>query len=107
MIRCRIERATKWYIHFFGNPFLTWIFRQNTKKTRFSVCEVDTVFEVFRFDIKGIKKCLIYSFVEQVKFYRLVYEPFSKVQNFEEKKDEKVIGQFLTVFTGSLEGVPH
>jgi hypothetical protein len=106
-IRCRIARATKWYIIFFGNQFLAWIFRQNTGKARFSICKTNTVFEVFWFDIKSIEKCLIYHFVEQVKLYRLLYGPISKVQNFKEQKGQKVISQFLAIFTGSLGGVLH
>jgi hypothetical protein len=64
----------------------------------------NTVFELFRFYIEVEEKSLIYSFVEQVKLYRLVYKSISKVQNFQEKKCQKLIRQFLTLFTGIFEG---
>ncbi len=47
------------------------------KKARLLICEKNTVFELFRFYIEVEEKSLIYSFVEQVKLYRLVYDSIS------------------------------
>jgi hypothetical protein len=40
----------------------------------------------------------IYSFVERVKPYRLVYDSIGTVNDIQEKKSSKVISQFLTLF---------
>ncbi len=68
------------------------------------ICEKIIVFEFFPFYIGVEEKSLIYSFVEQVKLYRLVYDSISRVQHFQEKKCQKVIRQFLTLFRGVFEG---
>ena len=47
----------------------------------------------------------MYSYVEQVKLYRLVYDSIRTVEKLQEKSSQKVMGPFLTFFRGIFEGV--
>jgi hypothetical protein len=63
-----------------------------------------TVFGLFRFYFNGEEKCRIYSFVEQVKPYRLVYDSIWTVKNLGRKNSQKVIGKFFAIFKGVFGG---
>jgi hypothetical protein len=74
------------------------------KKAKYFICEKNTVFGLFRFNIESIEKCLIYSFVEQVKLYRLVYKPIWIVNQFNGKNSQRIISQYLIPFRGIFKG---
>jgi hypothetical protein len=69
------------------------------------ICWKIDVFWLFRFWIEIQEKCHIYSFVEQVKLYRLVYDSIWIRKEFQEKNSKKVISQFFSLFEGIFEGV--
>jgi len=74
MIRCRIKWATNWYKIYFGNRLLSYAFYQNTEKwSNFQMSKFN-VFWLFCFNIMIERKYHIYSFVERVELYRLVYK---------------------------------
>ena len=103
-IRCRIKWATNWYKVFFGNRFLTCILAQNTEKWNKFYMQNVFVFWLFQFYIKLAEKHPIYSFVERIKLYRLIYDSIWTVNDIQEKKSPKVINQFLTIFKGIFGG---
>ena len=97
-IRCRIKWATKWRIDFFGNRLLTGSFNRYIEKWT-DFCEVEkTVFLVFRFYIGVDERCHIYSFVEQVKLYRMVYDLVFNSNKFFEKNHKNWKLNFSLIF---------
>ncbi len=59
--------------YFSDNCLVTWTFDRHSGKTKHFVMSKNVVFELFPSYMGAKEKCHAYSFVEQVKLYRLVY----------------------------------
>jgi len=104
-IRCKIKWATNWYKVFFDNRFLTCTLAQNTEKWNKFYMQKFFVFWLLQLYIKLAEKHPIYSCVERIKLYRLVYDSAWIVNKFQRKKSNKVKSQFSTLFYVFLKGV--